>query len=402
MADHLGRVLGGRYRLLAPIGSGAYGHVFLADDVRLGRQVAVKVLQPALATDTAFLGRFRTEAKSAASLNHPHICRVFDWGEDEDGPFLVMEYLSGGSLRGLLDSGQRLSAAQATTMGLQAASALDNAHRRGLIHRDIKPANLVFDEESRPRIADFGIARALADATLTEPLGPIPGTARYASPEQAQAKPLDGRSDVYALALVLVEAVTGQVPFGGESSSATLMARVGAPLPISEQLGPLGPVLSRAGTADPADRLDAAALVAALERVARTLPRPRPLPLVSGPGSQVGYAPAAPGRPNPGPPVPARARSIPQSLIPPSLISPSLISRLLTLRSLTAPDPHSWRTGHCWGQLLPEMPIDAGRGLYWSWPSWPPWLASAPFSSNASLFPVTQSPPFETWCQPKR
>ncbi len=281
IVDHLGRVLGGRYRLLAPIGSGASAHVFLADDVRLGRQVAVKVLQPALAADAAFLRRFRAEARAAAKLNHPHICRVFDWGEDEDGPFLVMEHLSGGSLRDLLDAGERLSAVQATTIGLQAASALDYAHRRGLVHRDIKPANLVFDEEGRPRIADFGIARALAEASWTEPLGAVLGTARYASPEQAQGEPLDGRSDVYALALVLVEAVTGQVPFAAESPSATLMARVGSPLPISEQLGPLGPVLRRAGAPDPTDRLDAADLVADLERVARTLPRPRPLPLVS-------------------------------------------------------------------------------------------------------------------------
>ncbi len=341
IADHLGRVLGGRYRLLVPLGSGASGHVFLAEDVRLNRQVAVKVLQPALATDAAFLGRFRAEAKSAASLNHPHICRVFDWGEDEDGPFLVMEYLSGGSLRGLLDSGQRLSAVQASTVGLQAASAIDYAHRRGLIHRDIKPANLVFDEESRPRIADFGIARALAEASCTEPTGSMPGTARYASPEQALGKPLDGRSDVYALALVLVEAVTGQVPFSGDSSHVTLMARVSAPLPIGEELGPLGPVLSRAGAPDPADRLDAAGLVTALERLTRTLPRPRPLPLVSESASRA-------------------LRAIPDATIPDATVPDA------TVPDATVPDGYRLRRSEGESVAASSSSRDAHRRWPWA------------------------------------
>ena len=346
IADQLGQVLGSRYRLLVRIGSGASGHVFLAEDVRLERQVAVKILQPALATDFAFLGRFRAEARSAAGLNHPHVCRVFDWGEDEDGPFLVMEYLSGGSLRDLLDAGQRLSAVQATTMGLQAASALDYAHRRGLVHRDIKPANLVFDEEGRPRIADFGIARALADTSGTEPMGSMPGTARYASPEQAQGKPLDGRSDVYALALVLVEAVTGQVPFTGESPHATLMGRVGVPLRIGEQLGPLGPVLSRAGAPDPADRLDAAGLVTALERLARTLPRPRPLPLVSEPASRAGGV------------------SEPADLTVPDLTVPDLTVPDLTLPDLTVLD--GYRPG--WPESEPVAVPGDSRGARRRWP----------------------------------
>ncbi len=356
IADQLGQVLGSRYRLLVRIGSGASGHVFLAEDVRLERQVAVKILQPALATDFAFLGRFRAEARSAAGLNHPHVCRVFDWGEDEDGPFLVMEYLSGGSLRDLLDAGQRLSAVQATTMGLQAASALDYAHRRGLVHRDIKPANLVFDEEGRPRIADFGIARALADTSGTEPMGSMPGTARYASPEQAQGKPLDGRSDVYALALVLVEAVTGQVPFTGESPHATLMGRVGVPLRIGEQLGPLGPVLSRAGAPDPADRLDAAGLVTALERLARTLPRPRPLPLVSEPASRAGGVSEPASR--------AGGVSEPADLTVPDLTVPDLTVPDLTLPDLTVLD--GYRPG--WPESEPVAVPGDSRGARRRWP----------------------------------
>ncbi|HEX6596566.1 MAG TPA: protein kinase, partial [Acidimicrobiales bacterium] len=179
IADHIGRVLGGRYRLAAAIGTGASAHVFLADDVRLGRRVAVKVLHPALADDAAFLKRFRAEARAAAALNHPNVLAVYDWGEEADGPFIVTEFLGGGSLRAMLDRGHRLTPSQVLLVGLMAARGLDYAHRRGLVHRDIKPANLLFDDEGRMRIADFGLARALAEAAWTEPSGALLGTARY-------------------------------------------------------------------------------------------------------------------------------------------------------------------------------------------------------------------------------
>ena len=279
IADHVGRVLGGRYRLLAPIGTGASAHVFLADDVTLRRRVAVKILHAALADDEAFLRRFRAEAQAAAALNHPNIMRVFDWGEDDDGPYLVLEYLGGGSLRDLLDRGRRLTPSQAAIVGLEAARALDYAHRRGLVHRDIKPANLLFDDEGRLCIADFGLARALAEAAWTEPTGAILGTARYASPEQASGASVDGKADVYALAVVLVEAVTGQVPFAADTTVATLMARTERPLPAPEELGPLGEVITGAGTVTPEERADSAALVAALDRAVVDLPAPGPLPL---------------------------------------------------------------------------------------------------------------------------
>ncbi|HZQ83879.1 MAG TPA: PASTA domain-containing protein [Acidimicrobiales bacterium] len=279
IADHVGRVLGGRYRLLAPVGTGASAHVFVADDVVLRRRVAVKVLHAALAEDEAFLRRFRAEARSAAGLNHPNIMRVFDWGEDDDGPFLVLEFLGGGSLRDLLDQGNRLSPSQAALVGVEAARALDYAHRRGIVHRDIKPANLLFDDEGRLCIADFGLARALAEAAATEPLGALVGTVRYASPEQARGASVDGRGDVYALALVLVEAASGQVPFASDTAIATLMARTESPLPVPNELGPLVPALAAAGTIDPDQRLDAATLVSRLTEVARELPAPERLPL---------------------------------------------------------------------------------------------------------------------------
>jgi serine/threonine protein kinase len=179
--DLAGRVLADRYRLLVPIGTGASGRVYAAEDIRLRRRVAVKVLHSALAEDVGFLRRFRAEAQVAASLHHPNIMAVYDWGEDEQ-PFMVVELLEGGSLRAMLDRGNLLTTAQAARIGRDVADALDYAHSRGIVHRDVKPANLLFDEHGRVRIADFGLARALAEASWTEPAGAVFGTARYASP----------------------------------------------------------------------------------------------------------------------------------------------------------------------------------------------------------------------------
>ena len=280
MTEQIGRVLGGRYRLLAALGSGASAQVYLADDVRLRRRVAVKVLHPALADDELFLRRFRAEAQAAAALSHSHIVAVYDWSGDDITPYLVIEYLGGGSLRSILDAGHRLTPAQALIVGLETARALDHAHRQGFVHRDIKPANVLFGDDARLRVADFGLARAIAEAALTEPTGAVLGTARYASPEQARGASVDGRSDVYSLALVLVEAVTGRVPFSADTTIATLMARLDSPLPIPDEMGPLVPVLRRAGQVDPDERLDAAALGAGLVAAAERLTRPAPLPLV--------------------------------------------------------------------------------------------------------------------------
>jgi serine/threonine-protein kinase len=280
ISDSIGRVLGKRYRLLSALGTGASAHVYLAEDVSLQRHVAVKVLQPGLAADEAFLKRFRAEARSVASLNHPHVLRVFDWGQDNDEPYLVLEYLGGGSLRDLLDRDIRLSHAQAAVLGAEVAQGLAYAHVRGLVHRDVKPANLLFDEEGRVRIADFGVARALAEAAWTEPAGAMVGTARYISPEAAEGKSVDGRADVYSLALVLYEAVTGSVPFVTDTTMGTLAARIGQPLPHDPALGPLDDVLARAAAPDVSARLDAAGLSARLGALAAALPTPAPLPLV--------------------------------------------------------------------------------------------------------------------------
>ena len=271
--------MGGRYRLLRPIGSGASAHVYVAEDVRLRRAVAVKVLHPALSEDKSFLRRFQAEAQTVAVLRHPGIVRVYDWGEDGEQAYLAMELLEGGSLRSLLDSGYRLSISQVAAVGLDVASALAYAHSRGLVHRDIKPANLLFDEESHASVADFGIARALAEASWTEPVGAMVGTARYAAPEQLRGLPLDGRADVYALTLVLVEAATGSVPFALDTTLGGLIARAGRSIPVPAELGLLAPVLEQAGLADPEARLSAEALAQQISAVARQLRAPARLPL---------------------------------------------------------------------------------------------------------------------------
>lgn len=305
MTEQIGRVLGGRYRLISPLGSGASAQVYLADDVRLRRRVAVKVLHPALADDDSFLRRFRAEAQAAASLSHPHLLAVYDWSGEGDSPFLVTEYLSGGSLRSLLDAGHSLTPSQALVVGLEAARALDHAHRQGFVHRDIKPANLLFGHDARLRVADFGLARAIAEAGWTE-TGAVLGTARYASPEQARGEAVDGRSDVYSLALVIIESVTGHVPFTADTTIGTLMARLDRSIEVPDALGPLVPALRRAGQVDRAERIDAGELGSALVDAATDLPRPAPLPLAGAgptPGAAADHrdatlmAPLRPGAP---------------------------------------------------------------------------------------------------------
>jgi serine/threonine-protein kinase len=280
LSDQIGRVVGGRYRLIAPLGLGSSAQVFLADDVTLQRKVAVKMLQPALASDQHFLERFRAEAQTVASVNHPNVVVVHDSGVD-DVPYLVTEYLSGGSLRGLLAAGHRLTPSQALVVGLDACRGLAHAHGRGLVHRDLKPANLCFGDDGRLRIADFGLARALAETGITDHGGThLVGTMRYAAPEQARGERTGPKADVYALGLVLIEAVTGRVPFAGGDPIAALQARTLSDLEVPDALGPLRPAIERAGRLDPDERADAEELGIALLAASERLTAPAPLPLV--------------------------------------------------------------------------------------------------------------------------
>lgn len=274
-------MLGDRYRLNAPIGSGASGQVYLAEDVNLRRQVAVKLLHLGLANDEAFLRRFRAEARFIANLNHPNIVAVYDWSEsDSEEPYLVLEYLAGGSLRALLDNGARLGISQALMVGLEAAQALEVAHRNGYVHRDIKPGNLLFGDDGRLRIADFGLASSLLEAAFTEPGTGAIGTARYAVPEQSKGARLDDKADIYALGLVLIEAITGTVPLVAETMSGIIMSRASQAVPVPESVGLMHPILEKMGQPDPADRPSAGEVKAELLRVSSKLDAPAPLPLV--------------------------------------------------------------------------------------------------------------------------
>ncbi|MAT62875.1 MAG: PASTA domain-containing protein [Actinomycetota bacterium] len=295
-----GRTFGGRYRLQNVVGTGGSGSVYLATDLSLDRQVAVKVLHTQLAQYPGFVERFKTEAKVAASLASSHTVRVFDWGVD-DQAYLVTEYLGGGSLRSILDSGRTLSPSQILQISLEACRALDHAHAQGIIHRDLKPANLLFGQDGHLRIADFGLAAALADATQAEISNSGPqldelgglrgyvGTARYASPEQASGLTLGVKSDIYSLALCIVEASTGHLPFVENTVLGTLRAREGQDVPIPESLGALSPIVQRAGSASAEERPTAGELGRMLLDIASQMARPEPLPFV-GPG-EVGADP---------------------------------------------------------------------------------------------------------------
>lgn len=276
----LGRLLGGRYRLVAPIGSGGFARVYLADDLSLRRQVAVKVLHAGQAGAPAFLRRFSAEAQAAASISHPHLLVVHDWGETPDGPYLVTEYLAGGSLRTLLDSGRLLTPAQAVKVGLEASAGLAAAHARGMVHRDIKPANLLFDAGGRLRIADFGLVQAMDGSDLTEPDGVVMGTATYIAPERGRSTAVDGRTDVYSLALSLIESVTGEVPHAGGSVTEMMLRRQEHDIEVPRVFGAAYQPLVDAGRASPQHRSTAVQFRDGLVQSTRSFAAPPRLDLV--------------------------------------------------------------------------------------------------------------------------
>src|SRR4051794_3855975 len=210
------RVFANRYELGEEIGRGGMADVFLAHDRLLDRRVAVKVLLPEFASDAISVERFRREAQAAAGLSHPHIVSVYDWGEEDDTSFIVMEYVPGQTLRQIMQSYGRLGPMDAARIAADIADALSFAHAHGAAHRDVKPGNVLVTPQGQVKVTDFGIARAEASEPLTK-TGAVLGTATYFSPEQAQGFKLDGRSDVYALGVVLYEMLTGVAPFTASS-----------------------------------------------------------------------------------------------------------------------------------------------------------------------------------------
>ena len=191
-------LIDGRYERRDLVGSGGMAHVYLAHDEVLGRDVALKLLKPRYAENEELVERFRREAKSAASLSHPHIVPVFDGGETGDGTYYIaMEYLPGGTLRDLIASGRTLPPRAVVEVALEIAEALQAAHTRGVIHRDIKPRNILITDSGHVKVADFGIARA-AEATTVSDLGDILGSVKYMSPEQAAGERAGAASDLYS------------------------------------------------------------------------------------------------------------------------------------------------------------------------------------------------------------
>ena len=263
------RLLGGRYELDGVVGRGGMAEVYRARDLRLDRVVAVKTLREDLARDQTFQARFRREAQSAASLNHPSIVAVYDTGEDQVGsaavPFIVMEYVDGRTIRDLLRDDRRLLPERALEITDGVLRALDYSHRNGIVHRDIKPGNVMLNRNGEIKVMDFGIARAVSDsqATMTQTAQVI-GTAQYLSPEQARGERVDSRSDLYSVGCLLYELLTGRPPFTGDSPVAIAYQHVREnPVPPSRVDPELpawaDPIVLKAMAKDPADRYQSAA-----------------------------------------------------------------------------------------------------------------------------------------------
>jgi serine/threonine-protein kinase len=256
-------VLSGRYRLDELLASGGMAQVWKGTDEVLRRQVAVKLLHPHLAADESFVVRFRQEAVAVARLAHPGIVAIYDTCSDNGVEAIVMELVPGRTLRQRLDDGTPIESWQAAGLAAQVAEALDVAHRAGLVHRDIKPANILLAGDGRVKVADFGIAKALEAGDFTQP-GLMVGTARYVAPEQVEGKPVDARTDIYSLGVVLYELLCGRAPFDGEGEAAVALARLQRDPLRPRQVRPSVPkaleeIVCRALARDPDDRYDTAA-----------------------------------------------------------------------------------------------------------------------------------------------
>src|SRR5216110_3945212 len=269
----IGTVFDGRYRIERKLGTGGMADVYLAEDQELGRPVAIKILNDRHAQDDQFVERFRREAKNAAGLSHPNIVSIYDRGEAEGSYYIAMEYLDGRTLKELLVRNGPPPIPIAIDYARQVLAAIGFAHRNGIVHRDIKPHNVVVGRDGRLKVTDFGIARSGA-SEMTE-AGSIVGTAQYLSPEQARGAPVDARSDLYSLGIVLYEMLTGTVPYTGDTPVEIAMKHLTAvPDPPSKLRSDiphdLDAVVMRALAKDPEQRYGSAEeMDADLARVAR-------------------------------------------------------------------------------------------------------------------------------------
>ena len=226
----IGTLLNGRFRLEEKVGSGGMSTVYRAFDETLERWVAIKLLHREISSDSDQLERFRREARAVASLSHPHVVTVIDFGEDDDHPYIVFEYVEGETLKDRLRRSGRLPVPEAVAYAIEIGRALESAHSNRLIHRDVKPQNVLIDSEGRAKVTDFGIARSLEAEGLTA-TGRVLGTTDYVAPEQALGEATTAQSDVYSLGICLFEMLTGDVPFKAENQVAVAMKHVKDPLP---------------------------------------------------------------------------------------------------------------------------------------------------------------------------
>ncbi|UCC44425.1 MAG: protein kinase, partial [Candidatus Zixiibacteriota bacterium] len=245
------------YKIVSRIGSGGMGEVWLADDTKLKRQVALKFMPAHAATDASLKARFTREAQAAAKLSHPNIVTVFEVGEFNGRPFFAMEYVPGDTLRDIIKGG-KLTTSEAVRITMQVCEGLHKAHEAGVVHRDMKPGNIIIDEDNRPRILDFGLATLAGDEKLTK-TGSTLGTVGYMSPEQVEGKQVDHRSDLFSVGVILYEMLTGRRPFEGDNDAAVVKAITDAnPEPVarfkSGVTGELQQIVDKALTKDPSLR----------------------------------------------------------------------------------------------------------------------------------------------------
>src|SRR3990172_1471169 len=258
--------------------------VYQAQDPMLDRTVAIKVLHTHLALDRAFVGRFRREAQAIAALRHPNIVRVFDFGVEDDGYYMVMEFIDGGTMAALLqaarEQGRALSGGDTLRLFLPLCSAIDYAAGQGMIHRDIKPSNIMLTKAGDPILTDYGIAKMLGVTSFTDS-GMVMGSAHYMAPEQAQGLATDVKTDIYSLGIVLFQALAGRVPFDGDTTGSVIAQQIAAPLPSLASINPsLSPavqsVLEKALAKNPSERYQSADELATGLKTALAMQSPAP------------------------------------------------------------------------------------------------------------------------------
>ncbi|MCA9968726.1 MAG: serine/threonine protein kinase, partial [Anaerolineales bacterium] len=323
MSDTLiGVVLGGKYRITERLGRGGMAEVYLANQENLDRNVAIKLMHAFLVTEQDFLQRFKREARAMAAMNHPNIVSVYDFDVyGENTYYLVMEYISGGTLKDRLASlaaaGERLPLPEAVRLTLQVAEALDYAHGRSMVHRDVKPANIMLNERGNAILTDFGIVKLVGGQSMAyTATGALIGTPAYMSPEQAMGAPGDARSDIYSLGVLLYQMVTGHLPFDADTPLAIVLKHVNDPVPPPVRYNPDVPaaiqhILLKALAKSPDDRYETAGELALALRQADlsqkapaepAAPVPTTAPAVH---TEVLPPPPRPFTPTPAPPTPA-------------------------------------------------------------------------------------------------